>query len=621
MIDSLKPTEKYERNGWPSLPRPDIKPPKGWSLALLTACERIRSHRLSPDGTRIAFIKDGEMFSDLYSMPVTGGWPKRMTHGRELIPFWEDEIPQWSPDSQWLALSLDGHVQIVPAAGGLPRKLSDFTDGAFAPRWLPDSQRLVVGATRHEADQLLLTDIHGAWPRALSDSAEGDHWDAQPAPDGQSLAFTLRRFDDLNRMDIALHDLSSGETRRLYGQPKVRAWMPRWSPDGQWLAFICQQGGYDDLWRIRPDGSELEQVTRLGLDIASFAWSPDGKLIALTVMRMGALDLGFWDLAARQYVELRRGLGAHANPNWAPDGSFLTFEYESPVQPPDLYRLELASGEVTQLTFSTPPALAANKLVEPEIITYPSFDGLEIPAFLFRPVQSNGAAVLYPHGGPSAPYAAEWDVLAQYLVAKGYTYLAPNYRGSTGFGVAFEHANYGDWGGGDMQDCLHGAKFLRSLPGIDPARIAILGGSYGGYLTNCCLARDPEYLFACGIAKYGDANLVSSWAQCKRVLRLYSEIFLGHPATQREAYVKGSPIYQVANVQKPLLLLHGLLDEVVPPEASEEWAQALKQHNKVFEYKTYANEAHGFLHHANLLDIYERIERFLDWYLLPGSNP
>ena len=94
------------------------------------------------------------------------------------------------------------------------------------------------------------------------------------------------------------------------------------------------------------------------------------------------------------------------------------------------------------------------------VVSYKSFDGLEIPAFLFKPKKPNHAAILHPHGGPSSLYAAEWDILAQYLVAKGYTFIAPNYRGSTGFGLQFEHANYGDWGGGDLQDCLHGARYL-----------------------------------------------------------------------------------------------------------------------------------------------------------------
>jgi dipeptidyl aminopeptidase/acylaminoacyl peptidase len=168
-----------------------------------------------------------------------------------------------------------------------------------------------------------------------------------------------------------------------------------------------------------------------------------------------------------------------------------------------------------------------------------------------------------------------------------------------------------------LQDCLYGAKFLGGLPWIDPSRIAILGGSYGGYMTIAALSRDPEYLFACGITKYGDSNLVSSWAQCNRELRLYTEIFLGHPARYRQAYLEGSPLYEIKNVQKPVLVLHGLLDDIVPPEASEEWVEALKREDKTFEYKTYDDEPHGFLRRDNLGDVYERVERFLDWYLLP----
>ncbi len=616
MAEPIKLTEKYERNGWPSIARPDIKPPDGWSLSLVTSIERIRNHRLSPDGRSIAFIRDGETLSDIYTVPASGGWPSRISTDRGLVAYWDDEVPQWSPDAQWLAFTVAHHVHMAPAGGGLPKKISDFAPEASSPKWMPDSRGLIITVTRHEADQLVLTDRTGAWPRALTDTPDGDHWDANPAPDGSLVAFVFRPFDDLNRTDIRLIDLSTGAIRPLYGKAGVRAWMPRWSPDGLWIAFISQEAGWNDLWLIRPDGAELHQVTRLGADVSDIEWSPDGKQVACNVNRNGSFELCCIEAASGDVSVLRGGLGCHSRPQWMPDGSSLTFEYESPVQPPDLYRMELPGRQVTQLTFSNPPAMACNNLVMPECISYVSTDGLEIPAFLFKPRRPNGAAILHPHGGPSSLYAAEWDVLAQYLVAKGYTFLAPNYRGSTGYSVPFEHANYHDWGKGDTQDCLAGAKFLGSLPGIDRSRLAIFGGSYGGYMTACCLSRDPEYLFSCGIAKYGDSNLISSWAQCNRQLRLYTEIFLGHPARNRQVYLDGSPILDVENVRKPVLILHGLLDDVVPPEASEEWVEALRAHGKTFEYKTYRNEPHGFLRRENQLDVYGRIEHFLDWYLL-----
>lgn len=617
MEKPIKLTEKYERNGWPSLTRTDLKPPQGWSISLITSLERVRNHNLSPDGKTIAFIRDSETLSDVYLMPSEGGWPGRISTERGLVAYWDDEVPQWSPDSRWVAFSMKGHVHVVPAQGGLPRKVTDFTTVAGGPQWMPDSRGLIVSVERNHADQLVLTDLDGAWPRALTTDSDGDHWDPQPSPDGRLLAFTYRPFDDLNRLDIRMLDLATGEIRLLHGLPKVRMGMPRWSPDGRWVAFVSQECGHEDLWIVRPNGEGLHQVSHEGYDISDLAWSPDSRSIAATLNRDASFELVLIETETGRVSSLSSGLGYHSRPNWAPDGKSLTYEFESPVRPPDIYRLDLTSNHVQQLTFSQSPALAKNQLVMPERVSYKSFDGLEIPALLFRPHKPNGAAIVHPHGGPSSLYAFDWDILAQYLVAKGYTFLAPNYRGSIGYGMEFEHLNYGDWGKGDVQDCLHAAKYLHGLPGIDPARIAVFGGSYGGYLTVCCLSRDPEYLFACGITKYGDSNLVTSWVQCCRELRLYTEIFLGHPSKNRQVYLDGSPIAQVKNVQKPVLILHGLLDDIVPPESSEEWVEALRREGKTFEYKTYDDEPHGFLRRDNQMDIYERVERFFDWYLLP----
>lgn len=611
--------EKYERNGWPSITRPDLKPPTGWSLPLITSVSRIRNHRLSPDGQTIAFIWDQNDLSDVYRMSASGGWPQRLSTNREMVSFWTDETPQWSPDGAWLAFCMDGKVNLVAAASPtLPRPITTFTESASSPVWMPDSQRLIVSIERDDKVQLVLTDRDGSWPRGLV-TAPGDAWDAQPSPDGRFVCFTHRPFDDLNRLDVWLVELETGQIRKLTGTPKLNNWCGRWSPDSQTIAFISQQSGWNEVWLVRPEGEGLRQLTHQGHDVGDLAWSPDGSRIACTVNEEGSYHLGLIDPQTGAVTFLRREFGLHSRPNWSPDGAFLTFEYEDWLRPPDIYRLELATGHLTQLTFSNPPALAHNHLVKPEIIRYQSYDGLEIPAFLYPPSQPNGAAIVHPHGGPSAQYDASWDILAQYFVAKGYTWLAPNYRGSTGYGLAFERANYNDWGVGDAQDCLYAATYLGQQAWIDKERLAIYGGSYGGYMTVCCLSRDPEYRFACGVNKYGDSNTVSSWAQCNRDLRLYTEIFLSHPAQNRAIFKASSPIHEVANVQKPVLVLHGLLDTVVPPQAAEEWVEALRQHGKTFEYKTYANEAHGFLKRATQLDAYGRMERFLDWYLLPSG--
>src|SRR5574341_811137 len=359
MDKPIKLTEKYERNGWPSLTRPDLKPPDGWNLSLLTSIERIRSHALSPDpyGEMIAYIKDGESLSDVYLIPSKGGWPSRITNNRPLAPYWDDEIPAWSPDGKWIAFGIKGHVHLAPRAGGLPKKITDFTTSASSPRFMPDSQGLVVTVERNDTDQLLLTDIEGSWPRALTTDVIGDHWDARPSPDGKSIVYCLRRFDDLNRLDIVLLEIETGKSITLYGKPSTRALSPKWSPDGKWIAFIAQETERDELYVVRPDGGGLHQLTKLGYDVVQFEWSPNGKQLALIINRNGAFNLSLVEMESGSVLDLSCEPGLHSNPNWSRDGSFITYEYESPFLPPDLYRMDVAGRRVTQLTFSNPLAM------------------------------------------------------------------------------------------------------------------------------------------------------------------------------------------------------------------------------------------------------------------------
>ena len=221
MAKLIEIQEKYERNGWPSLPRPDLKPPKGWSLSLVASHERIRNHKLSPDGKSIACIKDGESQSDIFTLPVGGGWLSRVTTNRAAVPYWADEIPQWSLDGKWLAFTLDDHVHIVTAAGGIPRKVTESWTGSWNPRWMPDSNSLIVSVEKDEGDQLVLVSLDLSQSQMLTSDSNGDHWDPQPSPDGSRIAYVLRRFDDINRLDICILDIAKKEKIVLY----VLLWM------------------------------------------------------------------------------------------------------------------------------------------------------------------------------------------------------------------------------------------------------------------------------------------------------------------------------------------------------------------------------------------------------------
>ena len=608
-------TEKYLRRGWPAQPRPDLTPPEGWSHSLLVSISRPRSASLSADGSTIAFFWDREEASDLFRMPSTGGWPQQLTFDRPPIPYWMDDPPQWSPDGEWLAFTQEDHVWVLQAAGGQAIQITDFTTNAGTPRWLPDSQQLLVTVRRDGYSRIMLTDREGAWPTSISQGPGHDRG-AKPSPDGRRAVYLHTPLEDLNCSELMLAELECGKARRLAGMPQRRLGAPTWSPDGRLIAFVSESPGFHELFLIDPESGEEQQLTRLGQDVSGLAWSADGSHILCTINREGAQDLASVAVDSGEVRLLRRLEGVHSLPRAHPDGRSIVFSFESPAHPADIFRMDMQSGHAQQLTFSSPPALCRLQQVEPERVSYPSTDGLHIPALLYRPARPNGASVVQPHGGPTSQFLMEFWPLIQYFVAKGYTWLAPNYRGSTGYGGEFERLNHGTWGVGDTQDCLAAADYLAAMPGNQADRIGILGASYGAYLAYCALAYDPRHRFACGVAKYGDINIATSWAQTARPVREDQERMMSTPAAGRQAYRAGSPIWQVENIQKPLLIVHGLLDRTVHPYQSEELVEALDRAGKIYEYKTYAEEGHGIHLRANQLDFNRRLEIFLDWYLM-----
>ncbi|MBM3121809.1 MAG: hypothetical protein FJZ97_06445, partial [Chloroflexi bacterium] len=313
MLRELESKGLYERSGWPAQARPDVKPPHGWSLPLITSVGRPRSHCLSPDGRTIAFLWDRGDASNLYVMPTAGGWPMRITPEREPRPYWFDDAPQWSPDGRFLAFTDRDHVWIVPVDGGLPRKVTSFTTHADVPRWMPDNYQLLVTVERDERTRILLTDRDGSWPRPVSEGP-GHDFSPQASPDGRHVAYLHGPLDDLDRSDLMLADLETGMVRALTGTPGREDSAPDWSPDGRYLAFTSERPGFNELFLIDLSTGSERQITRLGRDVEEHAWSPDGTRIVCTVNREAALDLAVVTVASGQVDFLRSPGGVHRRP-------------------------------------------------------------------------------------------------------------------------------------------------------------------------------------------------------------------------------------------------------------------------------------------------------------------
>ena len=599
-----------ERGGLPIPPRADVQPPPHWRLDAIAATERPRDLALAPGSGSVAFILDRDT-SDVWALEP-GSAPRRLTTDRALVAYWEDTTPSWSPGASRVAYVNEGAVFVVDATGGVPRRLCE----AGNPVWL-DDRVLVATAERDRCTRLVLVDTEEPWPAPLA-GGDGDCFDVTVSPDRAQVAYTFAPHTDRNRTEVHVVDIDSGNDTALTGTPDRQDHGPAWSPDGRRIAFVSERPGWYEIFVVDATGGARDvQLTHDDADFGSLEWSADGTLIAATRNRRGVIDLVTVDAKSGE-VFVRATGGTWGPPHWLPDSSLLA-TYEDATTPPQV-RVVTAGGEVHVALAPAPAAIVAAPHVVPERVTFESFDGVEIETILYRPPNASPdrpvPAVVNPHGGPTDRDGDEWYGHAQYFVAKGYAWLLPNFRGSTSYGRDFERLNHGVWGVDDTKDCLAAYDFLAGLNWVDEDRIGIFGGSYGSYLALCSVVDDPRHRYKCAVAKYGDCDILTSWAQGDREGVQDLERMMRHPSDARAAYRAGSPIHRIDALSVPVLVAHGELDERVHPAQSRQLVDAFARLGKTYEYVTYPTEGHGFLRAAPQIDFFRRLERFLDWWLL-----
>jgi dipeptidyl aminopeptidase/acylaminoacyl peptidase len=231
-------------------------------------------------------------------------------------------------------------------------------------------------------------------------------------------------------------------------------------------------------------------------------------------------------------------------------------------------------------------------------------------------LKRDGAApgVLLPHGGPAGQVTDTFNQTAAALATRGYICIAPNVRGSTGYGEAFEHMNHKDLGGGDLQDEVYARRFLIDTGYADAARIGIAGGSYGGYMTLMAVAKTPD-LWAAGVDSYGIISWFTMMQHSDPALQAYQRSLVGDPVIDRKVYEDDSPITFLRNVKAPLLVLHGDNDIRVPKEEAQQVVELLEKQHKVVAAHYYPAEGHGFAKRENQIDALRRTVGWFDRYL------
>ncbi len=595
--------------------------PKPLDIAHLVRVPHVWVYDLAPGGDVAAVEWDLSGQHEIYLIPLRGrGTPRRITSGPE-----SKVSPRFSPDGTRLAFARDYSggedfdLFVHDVRTGATHNLTPDTPGELINpyfTWSPDGQQIAFVSNRAGtfATYILNADGAGA-PRRVTHHGYTDYA-AEWSPDGKYLAVNTHAKGQ--EIWTFIVPVASGEPKIVSGPDRpVDAVGPRWSPDSQRLVFTSNTPGINCLFTYTLATGELTQETEAAHEAAEPDWSPDGAQIAFTWNEDGNASLSLKNLGTGALRYLGVAPGVHSQPRFSSDGRLLFCLFNGSGHPLDLWAFSLETGRKRRITNSLPKRFSPRDFVAPKVVRWQS-DGLTVSGLLYLPRNARRAgnlpAVLHVHGGPTWQYKNEWYPLVQHLLSLGCVVLAPNYRGSTGYGKKFQEANRFDLGGDDMRDVIAGAEFLVREGYADPRRIAITGASYGGYLTMTALTKHP-HVFAVGSALVPFLNWFTEHENEREDLQYWDLENFGDPVKNADRYREYSPIYFMENIVAPVQMMAGAHDPRCPVDETEQAAAALKDLGVPHEVIIYPDEGHGFRKAENRVDAYRKRADFLSKYL------
>ncbi len=585
----------------------------------------VSSASWSPNGKEFLFTTDMSGRSNLWKVSAAGGWPVQLIQSDE-----RQTQGTWSPDGRWIVFQQDlggnelWDIFAVPSEGGEIVNLTNTPDiREESPRWSPDGKTISVNYKPKDGTVYDLALLEWATRKVskVTHEASPDHsWNSVAwSADGKPL-YANRVEISFTDADVYAVDVRSGKTTNLTAhQGKVLNSASSLSPDGKTLLITSdRKGGYQNVALLDIPTSKVTWVTDTKWEANSGDFSPTGKSFTYTLNADGLPDVYLVDASSMRAEKLPLGAGVNAlaaYPNsFSPSGDRLLLSHESSVQPGDFWIYDIASRSTQRLSRSAVASLGSAPMPDSQIVHYKTFDGKTISALMWVPFNLNrdgsNPALVLPHGGPTGQVQDYWSPRVAALVSRGYICIAPNVRGSTGYGIDFQRANYQDLGGGDLQDEVYATKFLQATGYVAPRKIGITGGSYGGFMTLMAIGKTPD-AWTAAVELFGIIDWMSMLQHSDPQLQQYEKSLLGDPVKDKKAYDAASPITYIHNVMVPLLVLQGDNDPRVPKEEATQVVELLKRDGKTVDAHYYPNEGHGFEKRENQIDA---IRRTVDWF-------
>jgi dipeptidyl aminopeptidase/acylaminoacyl peptidase len=608
--------------------------PHSLTIEKLYMTRQIGRPTWSPDGKQIAFVSNMSGRNNLWLVSSEGGFPTQLTVSDQ-----RQTSPTWSPDGKWIAYQSDYDGDelwdiflVSPTTGKVVNVTQTREIAEMDPTWSPDGRYLayLVKPKTSAAYEIDVYDMIMREVKHITANTRQDKRNVNPiwSKDGKFIVYTQEQAKGTDA-NIFTADVASAQSTLLTPHDGEQLYFADdTSPDGKRVLLTSNAAnGYDNSGLLDVATKKITWLTKDKWEIHAGEFSPDGKHITFAANVDGDEDIYLHDLASGKSASLPTPKGvnnpAGGHSAFSPDGQRLLYYHNGPTAPGDLWVYHLATGKSQQITQSLVGGVRSEDMVEPYLVHYPSRDGKwTISAFLYVPfnMARNGqnAAIVYIHGGPASQSMNSFNRFIQYAVNQGYMVLAPNYRGSTGYGKEFQQANLFDMGGGDLQDVLAGVDFIKQTGHLDPKKIAVVGGSYGGYLTMMAVTKAPD-LWAVGVPIVPFVNWFTEIEHEDPVLQQSDLATMGDPVKNKALYEERSPINYIDRIKAPLLLLAGGNDPRCPKEETLQVVDAVKKQGGTADYRIYDNEGHGFARVENQIDAYKRVGDFLLAHVVPAD--
>jgi len=568
----------------------------------------------SPDGLRVSFLTEITGVPQVWGVAAGGpSWPEQLT-------FYEERISGawYSPTEDRLLFGMDAggneRSQLFLLGEGEVKDLTGAPEAIHYPgSFSPDGMRIAYTATRRNGTDfdVFVQELPEGEPETVWE-VSGYHTVADWAPDGRALIVS-RHHSNVNN-DLYRLDLETGEATLLTGhEGDARFAEANVTPDGRSLYLATDRDGeFLRLARLDLAALALEYLTPDDRDVESVELSRDGRYLVAARNVDGYSDVLLFNGRGRRMPDPQIPEGMVGGFEFSPDSGRLAFTLTAPERNPDVWVVDLPDGDARRLTRSSTAGIPPRTFRRPRVVRYTSFDGRRIPALFYEPGAEKAPVIVNVHGGPESQSRPAFAPVTQYLLDRGYAVFFPNVRGSTGYGKAYTHLDDVGLRMDSVEDLAYAAYWLRER---GHGRIAVMGGSYGGFMVLAALTEFPE-LWTAGVDIVGIANLVTFLENTGSYRRSLREPEYGSLERDREFLESISPIHKAEEIMAPLMVVHGKNDPRVPVGEAEQIVERVKSNGGTVEYLLYEDEGHGLAKLKNRLDAYPKITAFLDEHLM-----